>query len=80
MALHVYGGDFFTAERSEWDFETYEERPRDFERTRRLFDEANARWADEQRGRVVARVRPSDVRADEAADAVRERASRAPTA
>jgi predicted metal-dependent enzyme (double-stranded beta helix superfamily) len=44
VALHVYGGDFFSVERSEWDLETYEERPRDFERTQRLFDEANARW------------------------------------
>ncbi len=44
VALHVYGGDFFTGERSEWDFETYEERPRDLERTRQLFEDANARW------------------------------------
>jgi predicted metal-dependent enzyme (double-stranded beta helix superfamily) len=44
VALHVYGGDFFAVERSEWDFETHEERPRDFDRTQRLFDEANARW------------------------------------
>jgi predicted metal-dependent enzyme (double-stranded beta helix superfamily) len=44
VALHVYGGDFFSVERSEWDPETYEERPRDFERTRQLFEEANARW------------------------------------
>ena len=44
VALHVYGGDFFNGQRSEWDFDTYRERPRDFERTRRLFDEANARW------------------------------------
>jgi predicted metal-dependent enzyme (double-stranded beta helix superfamily) len=44
VALHVYGGDFFSAERSEWDPDTYEERPRDLERTQRLFDEANARW------------------------------------
>lgn len=49
-ALHVYGGDFFTAERSEWDFDTYEERPRDLERTRRLFEEANARWLGERDG------------------------------
>lgn len=47
VAVHVYGGDFFSVERSEWDFETYEERPRDFARTRRLFDEANARWRDQ---------------------------------
>jgi predicted metal-dependent enzyme (double-stranded beta helix superfamily) len=44
VALHVYGGDFFSAARSEWDFDAYEERPRDLERTRRLFDEANDRW------------------------------------
>ena len=44
VALHVYGGDFFNGARSEWDFDTYKERPRDFERTRRLFEEANARW------------------------------------
>jgi len=44
VALHVYGGDFFTGARSEWDFDTYEERPRDLDRTRRLFDEANERW------------------------------------
>jgi predicted metal-dependent enzyme (double-stranded beta helix superfamily) len=45
VALHVYGGDFFATERSEWDADTYEERPRDLERTQRLFDEANARWS-----------------------------------
>ena len=47
VALHVYGGDFFGVDRSEWDFDTYEERPRDFARTRRLFDEANERWRDQ---------------------------------
>ena len=44
VALHVYGGDFFTGERSEWDFDTFDERPRDLDRTMRLFEEANARW------------------------------------
>jgi predicted metal-dependent enzyme (double-stranded beta helix superfamily) len=44
VALHVYGGNFFAAPRSEWDWETHAERPRDLDRTRRLFDEANARW------------------------------------
>ncbi|MGQ0831107.1 MAG: hypothetical protein ACT4OV_05465, partial [Microthrixaceae bacterium] len=44
VALHVYGGDFFNGERSEWDPDTLEERPRDLERTMRLFEEANARW------------------------------------
>jgi len=47
VALHVYGGDFFAGARSEWDFGTFEERPRDLERTRRLFDEANARWREQ---------------------------------
>ena len=44
VALHVYGGDFFAAGRSEWDFDTYKERPRDIANTRRLFEEANERW------------------------------------
>jgi predicted metal-dependent enzyme (double-stranded beta helix superfamily) len=48
VALHVYGGDFFNGERSEWDAVTYEERPRDLERTRRLFEDANARWLAER--------------------------------
>jgi predicted metal-dependent enzyme (double-stranded beta helix superfamily) len=47
VALHVYGGDFFSVERSEWDSETHQERPRDFERTRRLFEEANDRWSNQ---------------------------------
>jgi predicted metal-dependent enzyme (double-stranded beta helix superfamily) len=50
VALHVYGGDFFSAERSEWEFGTFVERPRDLEGTRRLFDEANARWNEETAG------------------------------
>jgi predicted metal-dependent enzyme (double-stranded beta helix superfamily) len=48
VALHVYGGDFFSVQRSEWDEETYEERPRDLERTRRLFEEANDRWSNQR--------------------------------
>jgi predicted metal-dependent enzyme (double-stranded beta helix superfamily) len=47
VAVHVYGGDFFSPGRSEWDFETYEERPRDLARTLRLFEEANARWREQ---------------------------------
>lgn len=45
VALHVYGGDFFNAERSEWDPETFVERPRDLDGTTRLFAAANAAWA-----------------------------------
>src|SRR3954454_15526650 len=47
VALHVYGGDFFDADRSEWDDETSPERPRDIEGTMRRFADANARWAAE---------------------------------
>ena len=44
VALHVYGGDFFDAHRSEWDAATFAERPRDVEATMRLFEAANAAW------------------------------------
>lgn len=40
-ALHVYGGDFFSTERSEWDPETLEERPYDIDRNVKYFEEAN---------------------------------------
>jgi predicted metal-dependent enzyme (double-stranded beta helix superfamily) len=43
-AIHIYGGDFFAAERSEWDSLTLEEHRSDGERTRRVFEEANARY------------------------------------
>ncbi len=36
-ALHVYGGDFFEAHRSEWDPEHLTERPLDIERVRAQF-------------------------------------------
>src|SRR5258705_2684093 len=41
-AIHVYGGDFFAAERSEWDFETLTEGRYAAERAMRRFEEANA--------------------------------------
>ena len=41
-AIHVYGGDFFGAERSEWDPETLEEGRYDAAKTMRLFEVANA--------------------------------------
>jgi predicted metal-dependent enzyme (double-stranded beta helix superfamily) len=43
-AIHIYGGDFFAAERSEWDALTLLEHRSDGERTRRMFEEANARF------------------------------------
>lgn len=36
-AIHVYGGDFFGAERSEWDPETLQEKPYDMEKVLRMF-------------------------------------------
>lgn len=41
-AIHVYGGDFFAAARSEWDPETLLGRPFNMEKNLRLFEEANA--------------------------------------
>mgnify|MGYP002683022095 CR=1 FL=1 len=41
-AIHIYGGDFFTIERSEWDEDTLVEQPYDVERTLRNFEAANA--------------------------------------
>ena len=43
-AIHIYGGDFFVAERSEWDSLTLQEHRADGEKTRRMFEEANARF------------------------------------
>jgi predicted metal-dependent enzyme (double-stranded beta helix superfamily) len=40
-AIHIYGGDFFAAERSEWDPETLDERPYDLEKARRMFDDSS---------------------------------------
>ncbi len=41
-AIHVYGGDFFATERSEWEPETLEERPYDIEKNMKYFIESNA--------------------------------------
>jgi predicted metal-dependent enzyme (double-stranded beta helix superfamily) len=41
-AIHVYGGDFFREERSEWDPETLLEERYNVEKNMRLFEEANA--------------------------------------
>ena len=43
-AIHIYGGDFFAAERSEWDSMTLLEHQSDGERVKRVFEEANARY------------------------------------
>jgi predicted metal-dependent enzyme (double-stranded beta helix superfamily) len=44
-AIHVYGGDFFAAHRSEWDSDTLSEHPSDGNRARQIFEEANRRYA-----------------------------------
>jgi predicted metal-dependent enzyme (double-stranded beta helix superfamily) len=41
-AIHVYGGDFFAAERSEWDPETLPEGRYDVAKNMKPFEEANA--------------------------------------
>ena len=41
-AIHVYGGNFFAASRSEWDPETLLEQRFDMEKNLRLFEQANA--------------------------------------
>ena len=50
-AIHVYGGDFFTVPRSEWEPETMEERPYEVENAKRVFAEANERWRARSEGR-----------------------------
>jgi predicted metal-dependent enzyme (double-stranded beta helix superfamily) len=40
-AIHVYGGDFFAMERSEWETEGLEERPYDIEKNMQMFEDAN---------------------------------------
>ncbi len=41
-AIHIYGGDFFAVERSEWDPEKLEEHPYDLEKNLQIFEDANA--------------------------------------
>ena len=40
-AIHVYGGDFFEVERSEWDPEALTEKPYDLAKNVAMFEEAN---------------------------------------
>lgn len=42
-AIHVYGGDFFTEERSEWDPQSLEEQPYDINKNMALFERANSK-------------------------------------
>lgn len=47
-AVHVYGGDFFTKPRSEWESESAVEAPYSVEHAMQAFAEANQRWVDQQ--------------------------------
>ncbi len=40
-AIHIYGGDFFDTPRSEWDPDSFEEKPYDIEHTLRVFAASN---------------------------------------
>jgi predicted metal-dependent enzyme (double-stranded beta helix superfamily) len=40
-AIHIYGGDFFAVERSEWDPENLEEHRYDLEKNLKIFEDAN---------------------------------------
>jgi len=40
-AIHVYGADFFSEERSEWDPQNLEEQPYDIDKNMALFERAN---------------------------------------
>jgi predicted metal-dependent enzyme (double-stranded beta helix superfamily) len=40
-AIHIYGGDFFAVQRSEFDADTGEEKPYDVEKAKKLFADAN---------------------------------------
>jgi len=43
-AIHVYGGDFFTTPRSEWNPDTLEEQPYDVKHALQQFEDANAQF------------------------------------
>jgi predicted metal-dependent enzyme (double-stranded beta helix superfamily) len=42
-ALHIYGGDFFEADKSSWEPDTLEEQQYEVEQSHKTFDEANKR-------------------------------------
>ncbi len=42
--IHIYGGDFFATERSQWDPETLLEEPSNGDRIREMFEKANRQW------------------------------------
>ena len=53
-AIHVYGGDFFAKPRSEWDPDTFAERPWDIKKAAAVFRESNERFAGWQARRACS--------------------------
>ncbi len=47
--IHIYGGDFFATQRSQWDPETLQEGPSDGEAIQSIFREANQQWLRQNR-------------------------------
>ena len=47
-AIHVYGGDFFAVERSQWDADTLKEQPYDINSVNRAFRSAEQAFRSEQ--------------------------------
>lgn len=48
--IHIYGGDFFATERSQWDPETLEEEPSDGDAIRAMFKKENKRLGIKETG------------------------------
>ena len=55
-AIHIYGGDFFAAHRSEWDAETLMEGPMDGKKAVRRFEEANEMYERFYRPQVAGSI------------------------
>ncbi len=45
-AIHVYAGNFFTVDRSEWDPEQLDQQPYDVARNKERFERANVKSGD----------------------------------
>jgi predicted metal-dependent enzyme (double-stranded beta helix superfamily) len=48
--IHIYGGDFFATERSQWDPETLDEEPSDGATIREMFERENRRYSERATG------------------------------
>lgn len=48
--IHIYGGDFFATERSQWDPETLDEEPSDGASIQEMFQRENERYRSRSAG------------------------------